>query len=145
MPTYQIGNEYIKTSKATDLFCYGNSVYGIMADFFPGGGLALSPDQIHDMYARGDFPPLERGHLGDIAAKCWHYKYENVQDLREVVLKFLREEGWEVDGDMLKGFDATELFKCRIRESCPDYINDDDYRQSGGPAVDDESEPRRKS
>ncbi|RSL42165.1 hypothetical protein CEP54_015575 [Fusarium duplospermum] len=89
-------------------------------------GLGLSPDQIEDMYAQGQFPPLERQYLGEIADKCWHYKYESVHELKEDVLNFLREEGWEVDGDMLKALNAAELFKGRIRESCPDYINEDD-------------------
>lgn len=94
MPTYPIGNEYIRTSKVTDLLCHENAVYGMMTDFFPSSGLGLSPDQTQGTYARGEFPPLERRYLGEIAAKCWHYKYEDVQDLKEYVLDFLQEEGW---------------------------------------------------
>ncbi|KAF7113949.1 hypothetical protein CNMCM5793_006132 [Aspergillus hiratsukae] len=94
----------------TDLFVWGCLIYQLMTGFWPGHERQRSDAEIRAMFVSRQWPSLEPEYLGGIVRKCWDYQYRDVEHLKTDLIRFLTDEGWEVDGDELRGFRATELF-----------------------------------
>ena len=78
-----------------------------MTTFRPGQILdktAAEQDQLHE---RREMPSLERQYLGEIVQKCWREEYRDAEEVRADLVRVLRAESWEVEGDELRNFDAA--------------------------------------
>ncbi|KAF7184179.1 hypothetical protein CNMCM7691_004804 [Aspergillus felis] len=95
----------------TDLFLWGCLVYQLMTESWPGHEQDRQDAEMRHMVVEHQWPILEREYLGDIVRKCWECGYVDVEELKRDLDDFLTSKGWEVDGDELCGFQATELFE----------------------------------
>ncbi|RMI96852.1 hypothetical protein CDV36_016296 [Fusarium kuroshium] len=123
-PTLEIHRNYIRTPKKVDLFCYGNTIYEMMTTFWPGDGTGLPFKEREDMYIRGEFPSLEDQYPGAVVHKCWNYQYGDVREVKEAIFRFLGENGFEVDDDVLRDLKPMGLFNGHMRESSPEEVGE---------------------
>lgn len=95
----------------TDLFVWGCLIYQLMTGFWPGYEQQQRSDaETRALFVNRQWPLLETEYLGDIIRKCFNYEYQSAEHLKMDIIQFLTVKGWEVDGDKLCGFRATELF-----------------------------------
>ncbi|GIJ84580.1 hypothetical protein Asppvi_003427 [Aspergillus pseudoviridinutans] len=95
----------------TDLFVWGCLIYQLMTGFWPKHERQRSDAEIRALFLNRQWPLLETQYLGGVVRKCWDYGYRDAEHLKTDLIRFLTDEGWEVDGDELRGFRATDLFQ----------------------------------
>lgn len=89
----------------SDLFDWGTLAYTLMM----GRGPERETDSRKvwkdvEQIRERDFPVLEERLMGKIVRKCWMRRYGSAEDVRWDLEAFLREGGWEVEGDGIRGF-----------------------------------------
>ncbi|RHZ50978.1 hypothetical protein CDV55_103165 [Aspergillus turcosus] len=86
----------------TDLFVWGCLIYELMTGSWPGHERQQSDAEIRALFLnRRQWPLLETEYLGGVVRKCWDYEYRDAEHLKTDLIRYLRDEGWEVDGDEL--------------------------------------------
>lgn len=95
----------------TDLFLWGCLIYELMTSFWPGHEQGRPEEDIQRLVIEHRWPILEPVYLGELLRKCWDYEYQDIANLKADLVSFLANEGWEIDGDELRGFRANELFQ----------------------------------
>jgi len=82
-----------------DLYDWASIVYRLMTDHCTSD----------DMFKTKDFPKLEDEKLGGFVRRCWEGEYEKASDLSRDVVAYLREQGVDVEGDDIRGFEYQEF------------------------------------
>lgn len=82
-----------------------------MTVFWPGHGEGKNDEEIRQIFLPKQWLVLEMDYLDDIVRRCWKDEFQDIDDLRSELNGFIVNVGWEVDGDDLRGFDGSSLFK----------------------------------
>ena len=99
-------------TKQTDLFLFGCVLFEIMTGFWPSRySDSRSWGEREAVVRRKEWPLLEKDFMGEIVHRCWNYQFDSAEQVKEALVSFVRQLGWEVDErSNLKDFDAAALF-----------------------------------
>lgn len=94
----------------TDLFVWRCLIYQLMTGFWPGHERQRSDAEIRALFLnRRQWPLLETEYLGGVVRKCWDYECRDAEHLKTDLIRFLTDEGWEVDGMNCAGFELLRI------------------------------------
>ncbi|RGP61413.1 hypothetical protein FLONG3_10527 [Fusarium longipes] len=94
----------------TDIFMFGNLIYGIMTCHAPGEGKGHGPGETERLMRDEDWmPDLEDEFMGKIVHKCWRFQYDTVEELQSEVRALIESYGWTVSGDELEELDIDHI------------------------------------
>lgn len=94
----------------TDIFLWGCLVYELMTGFWPGSGSSTSRSQAKEMLAARQWPALEEEYLGRIVKRCWENAYEDAVGVMADLVSTLGADGFEIDGDDIRGGQFDQIF-----------------------------------
>jgi hypothetical protein len=98
----------------SDLFDWASLVYQLATGKLPAEEYAAAGGGVREVILgrarRRGFPALPRELMGEIVRKCWMQEYEDAEAVRRDIKAFLKEAGFDVEGDSLKGVDGAQLF-----------------------------------
>ena len=94
-------------SAKSDLFDWATLVYELMTWDTPFEDERYV--DIDEVIMSRNFPKLENEKLGTFVKRCWGERYKSASDLSRDVATYLREQGVDVEGDDIRGFEYQKF------------------------------------